>query len=337
MRGLDEDHLDVGHVLGTDDAEVSQLGRRREPGLGVVRELLSERVAEAHVHAALDLALAQHRVDGPAHVVHRNHTVDVSGVPVHHHHLCRIAERRVDGGVLHRAELLRPVHDVHAHAGRIDAEFLHRNLHRDGVDALPHLRPAVTHLHRAVMGVEAHHGPGPLLEPVAEPRVLQAETETDGLARRNRCVVRGPDGVEAFLRAEAAVVHALAGAPDLAGTDDVALADLPPADANLCSKAVHDPLHRELRLVRTEAAKRAAHGVVGPCRNGAHIDGRQPVRAARVPGHPLEHLHANARVRARVADGPNPQRCEHPFCIAGCLVVHPDRMSLGVDAERFFA
>ena len=40
-----------------------------KPVCGIGREVLGERVAETHVHAALDLALAQHRVHRPADVV----------------------------------------------------------------------------------------------------------------------------------------------------------------------------------------------------------------------------------------------------------------------------
>ena len=49
---------------------------RRAAGLGVGREVLGERVAEAHVHRALDLALAQQRVDRPADVVRGDDPLD---------------------------------------------------------------------------------------------------------------------------------------------------------------------------------------------------------------------------------------------------------------------
>ena len=59
-------------------------------------------------------------------------------------------------------------------------------------------------------------------------------------------------------------------------------------------------LHRELGLVGPEAAERPTHRVVRPRRDRLHVDRRQVVRPARVPGGPLEHLHADRRVRSRV-------------------------------------
>ena len=57
------------NVLGPDDAEAAQRHVRR-PAVVVAREVFGERVAEAHVHRALDLADALQRVDRPADVVH---------------------------------------------------------------------------------------------------------------------------------------------------------------------------------------------------------------------------------------------------------------------------
>ena len=52
LRRLDEDHVDRRHVLGPQDAEAAQRHVGREPGLGVGREVLGQRVAEAHVDAS---------------------------------------------------------------------------------------------------------------------------------------------------------------------------------------------------------------------------------------------------------------------------------------------
>ena len=104
--------LDRRHVLGPQDAERAQRHVGGEAGLGVGREVLGERVAEAHVHRALDLALAQHRVDGPADVVDGDDLVDGLGLAVDHHELGGVAERRVDDRVLDLAELVRPVDAV---------------------------------------------------------------------------------------------------------------------------------------------------------------------------------------------------------------------------------
>ena len=92
-------HLDRRHVLRAQDAERAQRHVGGEAGRGIARELLGERVAEAHVHAALDLALAQQRVDRLADVVDGDHAHDVAGVAVDLDHLRRVPEGRVDGGV----------------------------------------------------------------------------------------------------------------------------------------------------------------------------------------------------------------------------------------------
>ena len=85
-------------------------------------------------------------------------------------------------GRLAEAELARRVDDD-VDAGRVDAQLLGRDLQRDGVHALAHLGPAVADLdpgrrRRRNRTTAAGH----LAEPVAEARVLQPETEPDGLA-----------------------------------------------------------------------------------------------------------------------------------------------------------
>ena len=63
----------------------------------------------------------------------------------------------------------------------LDPEFLDRHLQGDGVNALAHLGPAMPDLDRAI-GLEANHRLGPLLEAVAETRVLHPQTQPHGLA-----------------------------------------------------------------------------------------------------------------------------------------------------------
>ena len=64
---LDEDDLDLRHAGRRD--EVQRLERLVTRHAVLDDELLGERLAEAHVHAALDLALGERRVDRPADVV----------------------------------------------------------------------------------------------------------------------------------------------------------------------------------------------------------------------------------------------------------------------------
>ena len=95
-------------------AERTQRHVRREPGLGVGRELFGQRVPEAHVHGALHLTFDQHRVDGATDVVHGDHLLDRTGRPVRDRHLRREREARVDGrvGNVRVAEFLGPVDHV---------------------------------------------------------------------------------------------------------------------------------------------------------------------------------------------------------------------------------
>ena len=206
-------------------------------------------------------------------------------------------------GRLAEAELAGRVDDD-VDARRVDAELLGRHLQGDGVHALAHLRPAVADLDpaRRVDSRNAHDGAGHLAEAVAEPGVLQPEAEPDRLAGGDGRVVGRLDRVEARLGAAGAVVHDLARTPHRAGADDVALADLPAADADLLGQPVEHAVHRELRLVGAEAAERAAHEVVGARRDGLDVDGRHVVRAGGVAGGPLEHLHPDRGVGAGVAD-----------------------------------
>ena len=89
-------------------------------------------------------------------------------------------QRAAAPGRLAGAELAGRVDDDVDAAG-IDPELLDGDLLGDGVDALAHLRPAMAHLDAAVV-TEAHDGLGDLLEPVAEPRVLQPQPEAERLA-----------------------------------------------------------------------------------------------------------------------------------------------------------
>ena len=105
--------------------------------------------------------------------------------------------------------------DDHAHAFGFDAQFLHRDLKRDGVHALAHLGPAVAHLDRAV-GLEAHDRAHDLEQAVAEAGVLEPEADADGATRGLRGLVRGLQRIEAAPGTAAAVVHDLAGTPHVA-------------------------------------------------------------------------------------------------------------------------
>ena len=80
------------HVLGAQDADLAQLERHRHAILA--GKLLRQRVAEPHVHRALDLRLALLRVQGPADVVGGDHLLE-RALLVEDHDLGRKAESRM--------------------------------------------------------------------------------------------------------------------------------------------------------------------------------------------------------------------------------------------------
>ncbi len=242
---------------------------------------------------------------------------------------------------LAEAELARGVDDD-LDARRVDAQLGDGSLHRDRVHALAHLGEAVAHLDLAdrLTGTglrkrttAAHTSRRPL----PRPEFFRPETHADGLARGECGVDVRLGTVEALLGATGTVVHDLAGAPHLAGVDDVALAHLPPADADLLGEPVHHTLHRELRLVGAEAAERAAHRVVGAHGDALDVDVRHPVRAAGMAGRTLEHLHADARVRTGVADAAHLQRDQGTVLGASRPVLEADGVPLGVHEEALLA
>jgi len=150
----------------------------------------------------------------------------------------------------------------------VDAQLCGRDLERNGVHALAHFGPTVTHFHPVVVGSEAHHRRALLVEAVAEAGVLQPEPEPDGLAGLTSRIVERLDLVEARFGAAGTLVHDLTRAPHVSRPDHVALADLPPGDADQLGEPVEDTLHRELGLVRAEASERTAHQVVRAHRGG---------------------------------------------------------------------
>ena len=88
-----------------------------------MRELLGERVAQTHVHAAFDLAFAQQRIHRPAHIVHRDNTLDEAGAAIDNRHLRRVAKRCVNQriGRFGVTDLLRPIDEVFAYV--VDANL----------------------------------------------------------------------------------------------------------------------------------------------------------------------------------------------------------------------
>src|SRR5438067_2842350 len=80
LRVLDQDHSDVpGCVLDAQGLVVQHVGVQRQTGRRVRQQLLGQRGAQRHDHAAFDLLFERKRVDRAANVVRRNVLQDVDG------------------------------------------------------------------------------------------------------------------------------------------------------------------------------------------------------------------------------------------------------------------
>ena len=180
MRRFHQDYVDIGHVLGPDDCQAPQRGIER-PSLGVSREALAERIAEPHVHAAFDLALAQHRVHRPADIVSGNDTLHIAGLGIENDHLGGVAERGVDDRILQslgqRVGPVDPVLALVIHLGpasvgqRSTASVGHRTRAHEGAPAAGGL--AGTELARGI-----HNDPNRL---GIDAELLHGDLQRDGV------------------------------------------------------------------------------------------------------------------------------------------------------------
>ena len=103
----------------------------------------------------------------------------------------------------------------------------------------------------------------------------------------------------------------------VAGTDHVALADLPAADADLLGEPVDArPPSRTAPGWRRTRGTRRTIGLLVRTATVSHVDRRHVVRPAGVAGGAFEHLHPDAGVGARVADAAHPQRGETAVGVA---------------------
>ena len=167
---------------------------------------------------------------------------------------------------------------------------------------------------------------------VADAGVLEAA----GDARERRVAVGVLDGEQRPLEADAGAEQ-LPGRRAVARVERVAPADLPAVDPDQLGELVEHALHREVRLVDAEAAHRAARRVVRVDGRRLDVDVLDPVRAAGVARRALEHLVADARVGAGVADDAGPHGEEVAVRVAGRRVVEPHRVALGVEAQALLA
>ncbi len=347
-------------------------------------ELLRQRLPEAHVHGALDLAFHECRVDRPADVVGGDHLRQPALV-VDDRDLRRPGVREVCHRLVDlRPELRRPVDDelspvllpgelcdlpvaesslqllrgidhgpaaehgrarggrlarlevavrIHgdAHALGWEAELLAGDLLQDRVHALPHLRPGVVERHRAV-GLGSQHGAAVLDHAVADAGVLDAAGDPGEAS----FAVGVAYGQQRLLEAHAGA-ELLPGPEPVADLERVAPADLPAVDPDLLGEHVEHAFDREVGLVDAESAHRAARRVVRVDRRALDVHVRNLVGAARVSYGPLEHLVADAGVRARVAHDPGPDGNEAAVDVAPDRVLEPHRMALRVEAQALLA
>ena len=312
------------------------------------------------MHRALDLALAQQRVDGPADVVDGDDLLDAARLPVDHHELRGVAERGVDDrGARRRARRAcsssrrgtrprsrrsswqpparaashaaftapapisvprlpvvwpRPSSRVVSTTTRMRAgstpSSCDRDLQGDGVHALAHLGPAVAHLDGPV-GRNRTHGLGDLLEAVAEPGVLQPEAEADGLARGDGGVVRRADARRGRPRRRAQPSSIICPGPHTRpGLMTLRLRISHPLMPTSSASRSSTPSMANWAWLAPKPRNAPHTGLLVRTATDSHVDGGQVVRPAGVAGGPLEHLHADAGVGARVADRPDPQRRE---------------------------
>ncbi len=129
----------------------------------------------------------------------------------------------------------------------------------------------------------------------------------------------------------------LPGRPVVARLEGVPPPDLPAVEAHLPGEHVERALHREVRLVRAEAAHRPAGRVVRVDGQRLDVEVRAPVRPGRVSRRALEHLGPDRRVRARVADHPRADGREAPLGVTARAEVDRDRVALRVEAHGFLA
>ncbi len=221
--------------------------------------------------------------------------------------------------------------DDDADARGVEPELGGRDLAEDGMGALAHLGPGVEDGETAVtFGTQDRTAV--LGQAVADARVLGAAGDARVargpvlVAHREQRVLEADAGPQLLPRPEA-----------IALGDGVAPAHLPAVDADRLGEPVEQPLDGEVGLVGTEAAHRAGRRVVRVDRAGLDIDVGHLVGAAGVAGSALQHLAADAGVRAVVADHPSLDGDQVAIRVTGHRVVHPEGMALHREAQALGA
>ena len=237
-------------------------------------------------------------------------------------------ERRGSGGGRHAAHDPWIAGGPHAHDLRVEPGLLVDHLPEHGEQALAHLRVAREDLDGAALQ-DAQQQPAAVVHAVADPGVLDPAGDSSVAG----ALVHLPHGLQG-LPDPAALRHDLAGGKPIAGTQDVALPDVVSVDPDLLGQQVHDPLDRERGLVGAEAAHRAARRVVRVDRLRLDVDVRHAVGPAGVTTRPLQHLHADRRVGARITDDPRPYGGQMTLRIGSHGVAEGDRVTLRVHPDR---
>ena len=138
-------------------------------------------------------------------------------------------------------------------------------------------------------------------------------------------VLRRPNGLSSNL----------AGGERFARLQNVAIANVVAVDADLLGQPIEQAFDRERRLIRAEAAHRAAGRVVRVDGERFHVDRRHAIRPGAMPAGALQHLRADRRIRALVADDARLHGRDAAFGIATDLVLQLDRVPLRMNVKTF--
>ncbi len=350
--------------------------------------LLTQGVAHAHDHAALDLPLTGFGVHGLAHVVGGHHFFKLSGLPVQDAQLRCIAIGHVRDRIRHVCAKLVGFGQILAIelasgkrgqvAGERFVKFLtcaaaglacdqrlaraggiarvgcnprvraliddlltrerrvgHHHLHQHGAYALPDTRRTGVDVELAV----AFHdqlASAPVGKSHANARVFHRTGQTNGLSGFDGGIKIILYGLKRFHQAGLRA-HDLSVWQYAARADGVAAANLPRRNADDLGHFIQHRLNGKARLRHAEAAECARRRVVGVIGRALDLKILIGIGAGRMGTRALKHGAAQRGKRARVRGDARLDAKDFAVFVAAHGEVHPERMALGMNQERFGA
>ena len=174
----------------------------------------------------------------------------------------------------------------------------------------------------------------PVRDADADARVLHRAGDADRVARSNRRVIGGLDGLERLDKARG-LVHNLPVREDAAGADGVAVADLPRGDADEVGHLVQQRLRAEAGLRHTEAAERARGWIVRIVGVPLDLEVFVGIRPRRVRARALEHRPAERGKRARIGHDGGLHALNDAVFVAAHREIHVEAVPLRVDEDGF--